>query len=87
MNPGERVELSAILGTPRPVVGMVHLPPLPGAPGWSDDVERIVERALDDARLLAEGGVDGLLVENYGDAPFHPEAVPPETVAAMSRVV
>ena len=33
------------------------------------------------------GGVDGLLVENFGDRPFFPRSVPPETVAAMALAV
>lgn len=71
----------------KPVVGMVHLLPLPGAPGWTGDLDAVLRRAQDDARLLTEGGVDGLLVENFLDAPFHPAAVPPETVAALTRAV
>jgi membrane complex biogenesis BtpA family protein len=50
-------------------------------------MEQVVERALTDARHLAEGGMDGVLVENFLDAPFYGSAVPPETVAAMARVV
>jgi hypothetical protein len=66
---------------------MIHLLPLPGAPGWTGDLDLVLHRATEDARLLAEGGFDGLLVENFLDAPFHPDAVPPETVAAMTRAV
>jgi membrane complex biogenesis BtpA family protein len=60
-----------IFGCPKPVIGMVHLPPLPSAPGSSDQtVENIVESALRDAEALKDGGVDGLQVENIGDRPF-----------------
>jgi membrane complex biogenesis BtpA family protein len=69
------------------VVGMVHLEPLPGAPRFDGDRERIRERALADARALAAGGVDGVLVENFGDAPFSPESVPAHVVASMTDVV
>lgn len=72
---------------PKPLVGMVHLLPLPGAPGWTGDLETVLRRARDDAHILVEGGLDGLLVENFLDAPFHPDAVPPETVAALTRAV
>lgn len=44
----------------------------------------MISRASEDARALAENGCDGILVENYGDAPFFPGRVPPETVAAMA---
>ncbi len=68
------------------VVGVVHLLPLPGAPGYEGNWSEVVARAVEDARVLAEAGVDGLIVENYGDAPFFSQRVPPETVAAMSVV-
>ena len=48
---------------------MVHLPALPGAPGYGGRREAIRAAALGDARALAEAGFDGLLVENFGDVP------------------
>ncbi|MFN0242612.1 MAG: BtpA/SgcQ family protein [Planctomycetota bacterium] len=66
---------------------MVHLGALPGAPRFAHDLEDVVRRALDDARTLAGGGCDALLVENFGDTPFYPDVVPAETVAAMTRCV
>src|SRR5690606_15108318 len=30
--------------------------------------------------------VDGIIVENFGDAPFYPDAVPAETIAAMAVI-
>lgn len=70
-----------------PVVGMIHLPPLPGAPGPRPSMEDVLEVAAADARALADAGVDGVLVENFGDAPFFPDRVPPETVAALTLAV
>ncbi len=73
---------------PGSLIGAVHLRPLPGSPRWAasgrPSLEAIVERALADARAYLEAGFDGLIVENYGDAPFFKEA-PPETVAALTR--
>jgi hypothetical protein len=69
------------------LVGMVHLLPLPGAPRWAGSMDEVLHRAVGDARALVEGGMDGVMVENFGDAPFYPERVPPETVAAMTRAV
>jgi len=70
----------------RTVIGMVHLSSLPGSPRWDGSMVRVVASALADARALIEGGVDALLVENFGDAPFTPGRVEPATVAAMSVV-
>lgn len=80
------MEFEATFGTAAPLLGMVHLPALPGAPQSGGDLGAVVERAVADARALEAGGVDGVVVENYGDAPFYPESVPDHTVAAMTRV-
>ena len=74
-----------IFSSPRPVIGMVHLLPLPGSPR-ARPLEEVLERALSDARALARGGVDGLLVENWGDAPFSPFPAEPQVVACMTAV-
>lgn len=77
-----------VFGVERPLVAMVHLPPLPGSPGWTGGAMRdVLQRATEEARTLRDAGFDGLLVENYGDVPFHAERVPPETVAAMTLAV
>jgi len=65
-------------------VGVVHLLPTPGAPDFGGRFEAVLERAEADARALVRGGVDALLVENFGDAPFFACAVPSETVAALA---
>ncbi|MFB6171049.1 MAG: BtpA/SgcQ family protein [Haloarculaceae archaeon] len=76
-----------VFGVDRPLVGMVHLPPLPGAPEFDGDRAAVRDRALADARALAAGGVDGVLVENFGDAPYYPDEVPAHVVASMTSVV
>ncbi len=81
------MRLRDLFSAPRPLVGMVHLLPLPGSPRWDGSMPQVIERALSDALALAENGMDGVIVENYGDVPFFPAAVPPETVAAIAVVV
>jgi membrane complex biogenesis BtpA family protein len=68
------------------LIGMVHVLPLPGSPGWRGSMRTVIERALHDAQALAGAGFDALLLENFGDAPFYPARVPPETVAALAVV-
>lgn len=69
-----------------PVIGMVHMYALPGAPGFSGDLNDVIDRAVADAVTLQEGGVDALLVENFHDYPFYPDTVEPETVASAAIV-
>ncbi len=80
------MNLQETFDTQTPLVGMVHLPALPGAPGYDAERQGVRERALADARTLAESGLDGLVVENFGDAPFYPDDVPKHVVADMAAI-
>jgi len=75
--------LSTITASPWPLIGMVHLAPLPGSPN-APRLAETVARAVADAHALQEGGVDALMLENLGDTPYYPGAVPPATVAALT---
>jgi uncharacterized protein len=66
--------------------GMIHLAPLPGSPSGLLSLDAIEERALRDASHFAAAGFTGIMVENYGDVPFHAERVGVETVAQMTRI-
>src|SRR5437588_138861 len=68
------------------LIGMVHLPPLPGSPRWDGSMERAIAVALADARALIDNGMDALIIENYGDAPFTAGRVAAATVAAMAVI-
>src|SRR6266404_806840 len=68
------------------LIGMVHLPPLPGSPRWDGSMERAIAVALADARALIDNGMDALIIENYGDAPFTAGRVSAATVAAMAVI-
>src|SRR5688572_18655907 len=70
----------------RPVVGMLHLPPLPGSPRFAGDAGAILPVVLRDAEALVSGGVHGLMLENFGDVPFYPGRVPAHVVARMTAI-
>jgi uncharacterized protein len=85
--------LTDLFGVPKPVIGMVHLWPLPGAPGYTGyGMQTIIDHALRDAEALVQGGVDGLVVENMWDHPYYvgaevrPEAMTAQAVAAAEIV-
>jgi uncharacterized protein len=81
------VDLKQIFKTSTPVIGVVHLLPLPTSPRWSGSLKAVIDRAEQEAAALAAGGVDGLIVENFFDAPFTKEQVDPAVVSAISLVV
>ncbi len=68
-------------------IGVIHLPPLPGSPRWGGSLAQVLARAQEEAETLQRGGADGIIVENFGDAPFRIGPVDPETVAAMTLAV
>ena len=57
---------------------------LPGAPRWAGSLDAVCEAAAADAAAYAAGGVDAVIVENFGDVPFTRERVEAETVAGMA---
>lgn len=69
-----------------PVIGMLHAPPLPGSPDYRGSMSSIRHSILRDAESLVAGGVDGLMLENFGDSPFIPGRVSAVTVAAMTSL-
>lgn len=83
----------------KPMIGMVHLLSTPLSPEFNMDgvakpkdcgeweLETVLDKALEDARILLENGADGVMIENYHDTPFFPEEVPTHTIAAMSIIV
>ena len=78
--------LKEMFGVEKPIIGMVHLLPLPGAPGYDFyGMEAVIEHALRDAEALISGGVDGLMVENMWDLPYYVGVeVPPEEMTAQA---
>ena len=65
---------------------MLHAPPLPGSPEYVGDIVSVRQSVIRDAEALVAGGVDGLMLENFGDTPFYPDRVPAITVAAMTSL-
>lgn len=74
-------------GARKVCIGVVHLSPLPGSPGFRGHLSSVIDRAVNEAEVIEKAGFDGLIIENYGDLPFFAERVGPETVAAMAIAV
>lgn len=81
------MDLKQVFKTPNPIIGVVHLLPLPTSPRWGGSLKAVFDRAEQEATALAAGGVDGIIVENFFDAPFPKDQVDPAVVSAMTLVV
>ena len=80
--------MSSFPSRERPLCGVIHLAPTPGAAGAPasarDAMGELLARAASDARAWVSGGVDTLVVENFHDAPFARDRVAPSAVAALA---
>jgi uncharacterized protein len=78
----------SLFGRRQAVIGVIHSRALPGSPGYQGaPMAELTDFALAEARRYAQGGVDGLIVENHGDIPFaRPERLGPETAACMAVI-
>ena len=83
----KQVDLNQIFKTENPIIGVVHLLPLPTSVRWGGNLKAAIARAEREATALACGGVHGIIVENFFDAPFTKDRVDPAVVSAMSLIV
>lgn len=76
-----------VLDSNRPIlIGMLHVPPLPGSPQATKPFSAIRDHVLRDADALLEGGISNLMIENFGDTPFFPGTVPAHTVTHLTAI-
>lgn len=77
-----------VFGQGKPVIAMVHLGALPGAPLYDAEggMERIVEGARRDLLALQAAGVDAVMFGNENDRPYELK-VNPASTASLACVV
>lgn len=80
--------LTELTGAPKPVIGMVHFPALPGTPlydaaGGMDAIRQWVRRDLE---ALQAGGIHAVMFCNENDRPYRLDA-DVASVAAMADVI
>ena len=69
------------------VYGVVHLKSLPGSPSNRLSIDEIIDSAQEDVNSLIYGGVDGIIIENFGDTPFVKDDISKRTLASFTTVV
>ena len=75
-----------LFGERKPLIGVLHLLPLPGAPLYDGAMQKVYDHALAELDVFKRHHLDSVIVENFRDMPYFPGRVPPETVAAMAAV-
>lgn len=80
--------LEEMFGKSKPIIAMMHFPPLPGTPLYNPNqgIKGIIKSMRADLQKLLDNGVDGILFCNEGDRPYALKA-DFEAVAVMARVI
>jgi membrane complex biogenesis BtpA family protein len=78
--------LTSLFTNSKPVIGVIHIAALPGAPTNALPVSEIIAQAVREAAIYRDCGVDGVIIENMHDTPYLRGSVGPEIVAAMAVI-
>jgi len=69
------------------VIGMLHVPALPGTPASSASISEILENVEYETQIYKTCGVDGVILENMHDTPYvHYKDIEPHITACMSVI-
>ncbi len=68
------------------IIGMIHVPALPGTPKHSKAMKEIISLALDEMKLYKDAGLDAVMIENMHDVPYLNRKVGPEIVSSMTAI-
>jgi len=68
------------------IIGMIHIEALPGTPKFADNIPEIIKKAVFEARIYQENGIDALMIENMHDVPYQKNDVGHEISSLMAII-
>ena len=75
-----------ILSGKKTIIGMIHVQALPGTPRYEGDFAAVRRKALLEAWIYRDSGVDMIAIENMHDVPYLNRAAGHEITAAMAVI-
>lgn len=80
--------LDEVFDVPKPVIGMCHLPALPGDPEFdaAGGMDKVLAHTRKEIASLQDGGIDGILISNEFSLPYLTQTEP-ITAIAMARII
>ena len=73
--------MASLVLPPKAIIGMIHLPALPGTPRNTLSPTQIIDQAVQEAIIYQEAGIDALALENMHDLPYLKGTVGPEIIS------
>ncbi len=80
------IQFKNIFPVKHPIIGMIHIQALPGTPNYNGDISAILDKALQEARVYKQAGIDALMLENMHDVPYLKNNVGPEISSMMAII-
>ncbi len=74
------------INSQKTVIGMVHTLASPGAPKYNGSVQDIVDKAVKEAKIYEEAGLDAIIIENMHDVPYLMRNVGAEVISTLTAV-
>jgi len=68
------------------IIGMIHTLASPGTPKFTNNIDKIISKALEETKIYKSHGVDSLIIENMHDVPYLNKKVGPEVTSLMSII-
>lgn len=85
MTSKKNMEFQEYLKNKKLIIGMIHIPALPGTPKNKLSSKEIIEKCLREAKIFQKHGFKVLMIENMHDIPYT-KKIRPEITAIMTLI-
>ena len=58
-------KFNKVFNVPKPIIGMIHVDPLPGTPKYKGNIKSIINKAISEAKIYKDMGIDSIAI-TYG---------------------
>lgn len=80
------MESNKLFGKNKLLIGMIHVPALPGTPFNTMTPKEIIDKCLIEATIYKKTNIDSIMIENMHDIPYLKRNVGPEITSMMSII-
>jgi membrane complex biogenesis BtpA family protein len=70
----------------KPIIGVIHVEALPGTPKFKGNVKSIIDKAVNEAKIYMDSGIDAIVIENMHDVPYLKRSAGHEISTLMSII-
>lgn len=77
---------SSLFNKNKLLIGMIHVPALPGTPYNKLSPKQIINKCIQEANIYKKSNIDSIMIENMHDAPYLKRNVGPEITSLMSII-